>query len=344
MLWGCVAVCTACTLTDGDYQPAVVRDQPNLTPDATPSACLGNAECCDSRPCASGLSCSAGVCQAPMSQGTDAGGCFGSDCLPPQDLSPSAPPSSCDDGVQGPDESDSDCGGVCGSTCSAGQSCDGNGDCLSGVCGTGARCAAASCTDGVANGDELDVDCGGSCARCPAGRACDAPADCLSGVCSGAGCGAGVAQCCQAPRCVDGVRNGGEVDIDCGGPCGLCPLDAQCTQNAQCLSTFCQDGRCEDPGTCNDGLLNGTESSTDCGGDRCPRCADRLPCSQASDCVNNNCFNNVCISCGSGVIDGSETDIDCGGSDPFCRRCNPLERCLIGSDCVSGFCNAGVCG
>jgi hypothetical protein len=203
---------------------------------------------------------------------------------------------------------------------------------------------AASCTDGVTNGDEESVDCGGSCARCPVGRPCDDAADCLSGVCGAALCGAGVAQCCQVPSCGDRVRNGTEVDVDCGGLCGPCPLAAQCTQNAQCQSTFCLDGRCTDPGTCSDTVRNGTESATDCGGDRCPRCADRLTCSQPEDCINNNCFEGVCISCGSEVLDGTETDIDCGGSDPFCRRCNPNERCLIGSDCLSGFCNGTVCG
>jgi hypothetical protein len=69
-----------------------------------------------------------------------------------------------------------------------------------------------------------------------------------------------------------------------------------------------------------------------------------LPCLQASDCANNNCFGGVCISCGSGVIDGTETDVDCGGADPFCQRCLPGRRCLIGGDCQSGACNGNVCG
>ena len=46
--------------------------------------------------------------------------------------------------------------------CAAGESCNQDGDCESGVC-TGGTCAAPTCDDGVQNGDETDVDCGGSC-------------------------------------------------------------------------------------------------------------------------------------------------------------------------------------
>jgi hypothetical protein len=48
-------------------------------------------------------------------------------------------------------------------------------------------------------------------------------------------------------------------------------------------------------------------------------------------------------SCGDDVINGTETDFDCGGADPFCRRCAAGRRCLIGTDCASGVCQAGFC-
>jgi hypothetical protein len=451
-LFGLLAVFSACTLSD-DFNPASVDQLPNRAADAgaLPSACPGGVECCASAPCGAGERCREGTCEATqlvVSVG-DAGGCRGTECPLPDNLSPPRP--SCDDGVTDPGETDRDCGGVCGGTCQVDQRCAVNGDCnsglvcapatsrcavatcidglhngaevladcgggvcpgcpdgtacsaasdcQSGVCGANGRCAAPSCTDGVKNGTEGDTDCGGNCAncatgrgcagaddcqsavcaatgcgpglasccqaatctdgvrntnesdvdcggRCPdciPGRACVAAADCQSGVCAVGGCGPGALRCCQAPSCDDGVVNGGEIDVDCGAACGLCPLTAQCTEDAQCQSGFCPAGSCVDPGTCNDGARNGTESATDCGGDRCPRCADRLTCTQASDCNNNNCFNGVCISCGSGVKDGTETGIDCGGADPFCRRCNPGEACLIGSDCVAGVCFNGFC-
>ena len=49
---------------------------------------------------------------------------------------------------------------------------------------------------------------------CDEGETCDAPSDCLSGVCTGS--------VCQAPSCSDGVDNGDETDVDCGGSCGAC--------------------------------------------------------------------------------------------------------------------------
>jgi len=453
VLLGGLAAFSACTLSD-DFEPVRVESLPNLAANAGAAsmACPGGDECCESLACGEGQSCREGACQpAQVVSSPDAGGCRGSECPPPESLAPAPSGPSCDDGVPGPGETDSDCGGVCGSTCRVDQRCAVNGDCQSGlvcspassrcavascidgvhngaeviadcgggtcpgcpdgtacsaasdcrsgVCGENGSCAVASCTDGVKNGAEGDVDCGGNCANCatgrgcaaaddcqsgvcgtggcgpglaaccqaascndgvrnsnesdvdcggrcpdcPVGGACAAAADCQSGVCGAAGCAAGVVRCCQTPSCSDGVSNGDEIDTDCGAGCGLCPIAAQCALDAECQSGFCQAGRCADLGTCNDGVRNGRESAVDCGGDRCQRCADRLTCTQASDCNNNNCFQGVCISCGSGVKDGTETGIDCGGADPFCRRCNPGEACLIGSDCVDGTCVGGFC-
>jgi hypothetical protein len=286
------------------------------------SACADGSSCNSDDDCQSGR-CTTGRCAAP----------------------------SCDDGVRNGDEPSVDCGGSCPS-CPNGRACGEPGDCQSAVCspqgcagGIAQCCQEPSCNDGVANANESDVDCGGRCRNCPTGRACNGPGDCQSAVCGGAACPGGAAPCCQAPSCSDGVQNGDEPVVDCGSAaCGLCAVGDACSEDANCTSGFCAaTGRCEDLGTCTDGVQNGRETATDCGGGTCPRCADRLPCTVAEDCVNNNCFNDVCISCGSGVIDGTETDIDCGGADPFCRRCDPGRRCLINSDCASGFCNNGVC-
>ncbi|WP_142786219.1 glycoside hydrolase family 16 protein [Changchengzhania lutea] len=53
--------------------------------------------------------------------------------------------------------------------------------------------------------------------------------------------------------CTDGIQNGTETGIDCGGDlCDSCPP------------------------TCNDGIKNGTETDVDCGGDSCAPCPDPL--------------------------------------------------------------------
>lgn len=192
----------------------------------------------------------------------------------------------------------------------------------------------------------VDLDGGSGCGgACGAGEACVIAADCESGVCAGLGCDPGTSACCQAPSCDDGVANGAEPAVDCGNvTCGLCATGSSCGQDAQCLSGFCELGRCADPGSCTDFIRNGTETGVDCGGARCPVCRDLSPCREHADCFNNNCSSGICISCGDATLNGTETDIDCGGPDPFCVRCAAGQRCQINTDCASGFCFDGFCG
>lgn len=253
---------------------------------------------------------------------------------------------SCDDGVQNGSEVLPDCGGGQCLGCGDGSPCSAAADCLSGVCGAGGDCAAPTCADGVRNQDELDVDCGSACPeRCETGALCVLPSDCESSVCEDTGCGPGVARCCQAPSCSDGVANAGEPSVDCGNSaCGLCAVGRVCTEDAQCQTGLCQGGRCATPDPCNDGVQNGSETSIDCGGNLCRRCPDLSGCSVRADCVSNNCDpSGVCISCGDATVNGTETDVDCGGSDPFCERCRTGQRCQGNPDCMSVFCLGGFC-
>src|SRR6185436_5964222 len=107
---------------------------------------------------------------------------------------------------------------------------------------SGASCAgpgSGTCDDGIRNGDEVDVDCGGSrCTalgkRCADGEGCIVPGDCESSSCQGA--------TCKPPTCMDGVRNGNEVDVDCGAACGadrLCPAGRHCGSNSDCTTGIC---------------------------------------------------------------------------------------------------------
>src|SRR5205823_3728276 len=99
-----------------------------------------------------------------------------------------------------------------------GKSCSGAVDCASAYCLNNA-CGTPppTCSDGVKNGTETDVDCGGtSCPKCANGKVCSLATDCSSGNCS-----AGV---CAPPAngCTDGVKDGNETDVDCGGSCAKC--------------------------------------------------------------------------------------------------------------------------
>src|SRR5688500_16415961 len=56
--------------------------------------------------------------------------------------------------------------------------------------------------------------------------------------------------------CDDGVLNGDETDVDCGGEtCGACGVNQRCRQFTDCLSEFCLAELCAPPvGICGDGI------------------------------------------------------------------------------------------
>ena len=195
-----------------------------------------------------------------------------------------------------------------------------------------------SCDNGIQDGDETDVDCGGSCAdQCGTGQGCGGPDDCQSGE-----CGAGMT--CEDPTsCSDGIMNGDETDLDCGGSCPPCDDGQICEVPGDCTSQICDGGTCTPP-SCDDGAMNGDETDVDCGGS-CPPCENREGCSDGSDCQSGVCDDGTCVapSCRDGVMNGTETDVDCGGPD--CTPCGDGQGCVEGSDCLSQVCDGepGTC-
>ncbi len=101
----------------------------------------------------------------------------------------------------------------------------------------------ASHGDGIENLDETDVDCGGATAdangqapRCADGKKCAAASDCASKVCDPS------AKTCTAPTETDGVQNGDESDVDCGGTttgAPRCPATKSCVVDDDCASRGC---------------------------------------------------------------------------------------------------------
>ena len=58
------------------------------------------------------------------------------------------------------------------------------------------------------------------------------------------------------PTCNDGVKNGNETGVDCGGSCVRCVNGNTCASRDDCLSGLCLDSNCEACGTtaqCNGG-------------------------------------------------------------------------------------------
>ncbi|MEO8180305.1 MAG: hypothetical protein ABI895_15825 [Deltaproteobacteria bacterium] len=236
----------------------------------------------------------------------------------------------------------------CAITLVAGSSCASDLDCESQVCASGA-CAPASCNDGRENGGETGVDCGGACAL-----ACNAAA--VSGACTAdAECGAGsfcaeTTLRCTPSACSDGIRNGEELEADCGGgACPGCPVGNRCNGAEDCLTGVCGAAGTCSAASCNDAVRNQNETGVDCGGS-CPECGTGQPCGVAGDCQSGVCaggcaagIDRCCqaASCDDGVRNGNEPVTDCGNA--ACGGCGIGSPCGAGRECASGLCQAGSC-
>jgi len=116
----------------------------------------------------------------------------------------------CSDGIKNQDETDVDCGGICGANCNDGSSCISCLDCLNNYCENN---TCVSCNDNTTNLNETDIDCGGNvCNSCDDGKNCTDNSDCSSNSCESNIC----------VSCSDGIINQGEDYTDCGGPCTAC--------------------------------------------------------------------------------------------------------------------------
>lgn len=148
------------------------------------------------------------------------------------------------------------------------------------------------------------------------------------------------------PPCQDGLQNGSETDIDCGGAdCPKCELGKFCGTGIDCETGSCV-GVCT-ASNCADGTKNQDETDVDCGGSCPAKCAVGKQCQAALDCAESVCSTGstpkVCLAptCKDGVRNGGETDGDCGGPD--CGPCDAGRICLISSDCKSKGCDSGYC-
>jgi hypothetical protein len=312
--------CVECTL-DNDCAVAEVCTQqrcaPTLCTNGAQDGTETDVDCGgdDCPRCANGLGCFDGGDCVSLA-------CEGNVCVP-----------SCSDGLANQGESDVDCGGPCPG-CEAGKSCLSDTDCEGGSCDPMSMTCLESCSDGNLSPalGESDIDCGGSCPGCALGLTCVQPSDCASGSCQ-------LGSCVPAATCSDGMLNGGESDMDCGGPlCAGCSDGKSCGAGSDCQSKSCDMGLCVAP-TCSDSIANGGEIDVDCG----PVCSVACPagahCLQPSDCLSGVCQADSCAapSCFDGVQNGGEPYIDCGG--PCVQKCWASFPCYVNADCVGNECH-----
>lgn len=125
--------------------------------------------------------------------------------------------------------------------------------------------------------------------------------------------------------CNDGVRNGQETDVDCGGyECHGCFAGRNCTQGIDCMSGLCID---EAGGMCSEGehCVCNTPSPSPA-----PTPAPTF------DPTATPSASPTPQQCKDRRKNGDEVDVDCGGTQ--CPPCQTGSACLVESDCTSGVC------
>jgi hypothetical protein len=254
-----------------------------------------------------------------------------------------------------------------------------NSDCLS--FDTSGCSGESHCVNGVHDGNETDVDCGGSCSPCDNGKMCGIDQDCQSGHClngicvecaTGTDCQSGLCDAnthtCTTATCLDGVKNGGETDVDCGGPvCPGCANGLNCTLGTDCQSGHCVNGKCvqcsvpADCGastvchtfTCTSGVCGSTfaNASTACS---TPSCLNSTTVQQGGTCDGaGTCQPGNQVNCSPYICSGTACKTSCSSpgdcaSGFDCSATNVCKKaqgqtCSGGTECASGFCVDGYC-
>jgi len=226
--------------------------------------------------------------------------------------------------------------------CSAGEGdCDIDADCEGAlVCGQDNGplygqaagldlCWGDHCDDGTQNGNETGTDCGGDCpsccqypnwhwshcnpTRCVCGAGegdCDTDNDCQGSLVCEQNVGAlwgqnGGMDVCQGDHCMNGVQDGDEAGIDCGGSCTSCNCPyslwdwSYCNVHPDCGVCDAGEGDCDVDDDCRGTLVCGQDRGYLWGQD-----------GGMDVCEGALCQNQT--------QDPGEDGVDCGGDCPPC--------------------------
>jgi len=168
------------------------------------------------------------------------------------------------------------------------------------------------CLDGDIAEGETDVDCGGPCDGCAEGKKCNVNEDCATNYCQDG--------TCKIASCEDGVMNGLESDVDCGGQvCNKCANERSCIIHSDCASEYCDIllNVCRDPPPCANKALDPGETDIDCGGP-CDRCLEGKTCEETTDCQEGlHCKPDV-KSCSSEPV----------GDEDFDKIMDDIDKCM----------------
>jgi hypothetical protein len=220
------------------------------------------------------------------------------------------------------------CGGTvsCG-TCPAPQTCGGGG--VPNVCGC---TPTATCTGRCGS---IPDGCGGTvpCGECAAGETCNSSGACV-------------------PRCMDGIKNGQETDVDCGGPtCVQCLLGQACLatsdcgpqaasgQNVECATNVCS---CMSGwGNCDSNRSNACETDLRINVSHCGGCGIACPAraNAVTSCAGGTCgftCNAGYGNCDASATNGCETNLSTSAAN--CGACG--HACASSQRCVASQCVA----
>jgi hypothetical protein len=174
-----------------------------------------------------------------------------------------------------------------------------------------------------------------NCGRC--GHRCAAGETCVAGTCTRQQQPTG--QQPPAPTCTDGIQNGNETDVDCGGPtCQKCAEGKRCATGTDCATGVCTGGVCVAPAPACSADVCGAQHG-------CPACALDKPCSGGADCASGHCSSGVCVACESAgncppaAAGSCQTAVCASGSCGFAADdTNPPPS----TTCATGTCTGGT--
>lgn len=238
------------------------------------------------------------------------------------------------------------CGDSSVSICSAPDTCDGAGVCLTNHAPNG-----TACEDGLfCTGDDRCQTgvCVGGANPCPPGSTCDeindicgdAPEcmedeDCsdMGNPCINPTCVSG--QCMQFAKPA-GTACGDQTATECDRP-NTCSVGGDCLPNFEPAGTACGDPSntaCDDPDTCDgSGVCRPNQATNGIA------CDDMLFCTVSDSCVNGECIGQA-RDCGPGMFCNEETSQCLAGqpcqSDTECPS-HPTNPCVI-PRCISNVC------
>jgi hypothetical protein len=243
---------------------------------------------------------------------------------------------------------------ACINTCQPGFSCASSGQCypkgcIGSVCPDNYVCINSQCADRGCLDAGADAGCpnGTLCVTgicytttCPDAGACGLGQVCYDGGCSDPLCfhlacptqQICVRGICNFPSCVDGIKDGEETDIDCGGSaCPPCGMYKHCQVRGDCLSRLCNSQGlcvpCLQQTDCQPGELCNVDAGGFCSG-----CQVDSQCPMGQICLPDT---KLCGPCG--------TDLDCDGglvciSNGTCVPCTSTAQCINGQVCVGAKC------